>query len=281
MADVFPNEAFPADATIESLDGTVDTPTGLTYVAKGVSPNSTPTYEVQYNRRVQRQNQIMAALRAGMVVDEGSLAIGVYPLGYTLDGVRKSFTGATSQSVPDDATRKVYIDSSNALQIQTSFPTDLTSFVPLATVVAASGSVTLTDERPSVLYEVSPVDPSAKTFPFAPSFFLSGVLSVKVWEIEWVAPLAFTLRDATGRVNTAPAGDDLIVDIRVGGTSIFASQAEMVFIADGTQEDTSATKNHAVLAGEVITFEVEQVGSGTAGSDLTIVLNGLAAMDSV
>lgn len=277
----YPNEADPADSVVLALDGTVDTQTGLTYIAKGVGPNSTPTYEIQYNRRLLHQNQMLSALRAGMVVDEGSLKIGVYPVNYTLDGARKSFAGATTQAVTDDATRKVYIDQNNALQIQTSFPTDLTTFLPLATVVAAAGSLTITDERPSVMYGVSPVGMVAKTIPFAPSVFVAGALSVSVLTIEWVAPFAFTLRSATGRVNTAPVGTDLIVDVRVGGTSIFASQAEMMFIADGTNQDTSATKDHAVSAGDVLTFEVEQVGSTTAGSDLTIVLNGLAAIDQV
>ena len=274
----YPNEADPTDSVVLALDGTVDTRTGLPYIAKGVGPNSAPTYEIQYNRRLLHQNRILSALRAGMVVDEGSLAIGVYPINYTLDGVRKSFAGATAQAVTDNATRMLYIDQSNALQVQASYPTDLTTFLPLATVVAAAGSLGITDDRPSVMYGVSPVGVVAKTIPFAPSVFVGGALSVSVLATEWVAPFAFTLRNATGRVNTAPVGADLIVDVRVGGTSIFASQAEMMFIANGTNQDTSATKDYAVSAGDILTFEVEQVGSTTPGSDLMIVLNGLAAV---
>ncbi len=275
----YPNEAYPADETVLALDGTLDTLTGLPYVAKGVGPNSTPSYEIQYNRRLLRQNQALAALRAGMVVDEGSLEIGVYPIGYTLGGQVQAFAGATNQSIPDDSVRSVYIDSAGALQIQTAFPQDVTTFLPLATVTASAGSLSIVDQRPWVMFSVSPVGLDAKTLPFAPSVFLSGTLSVKVWEIEWVAPVDFTLRNATGRANTPPVGADLIVDVRVNGTSIFSLQSDMIVIADGGQQDTSATVDHAVLAGEVITFEVEQVGSTTAGADLTIVLNGLAAVN--
>lgn len=278
MASTFPNEAFPSDGAVLALDGTLDTATGLPYVAKGVGPNSTPTYEIQYNRRLWRQNGVLAAVRQGMVVDEGSLAIGVYPLGYTLGGVRKSFLGATAQSVPDDATRKVYIDSSNVLQIQTSFPTDLTTFVPLATVTMSAGSTTITDERPGLLLEVSPVGTVAQTLPMTPSFFLSGTMSVKVWEIEWVAPVSFTLVDATGRVATAPSGASLIVDIRDAGVSIFASDADRINIPSAGQEDTTATINHVFGAGDVLTFQVLQVGSSVAGADMTIVLNGRTAL---
>lgn len=277
----YPNEVYATDATIEALDGTVDVQTGLSYVAKGVGPNSAPSYEVQYNRRLVRQNSVLVAARHGMVVDEGSLNIGVYPIIYQLGGQAKSFDGATNQPVPDDAIRVVYIDSANALQIQSLFPSDTTAHLPLATVTANAGSLTIIDERPALLYAVSPVGPNAKTLAFAPSVVLGGTLSVKVWEIEWVAPFGFTLRNATGRVNTAPVGSALIADIRVGGTSVFAQQSDMIFIANGAQQDTSATVDHAVTAGDVITFEIEQVGSTTAGADLTIVLNGLAATDTV
>ncbi len=278
MAIVYPNEAYPTDAAVEALDGTVDAGTGLVYVAKGVGPNSTPSYEVQYNRRLQRMNAALSTLRQGMVVDEGSLMVGVYPIAYSLGGVAKMFEGATAQAVPDNATRKVYLDSANALQIAAAFPSDETTYLPLATVVVASGVATITDERVGVMYGVSRVGTSAKNVLFTPTVVLAGVLSVKVWEIEWVAPADFTLVNATGRVATAPAGSALIVDIRVGGVSIFSSNADRINVLAGSQSDTSATVDHAVVAGDVLTFDVTQVGSSTSGSDMTIVLKGLAAL---
>jgi len=274
MPIIYPNEAYPADEAILALDGTIEAATGLAYIAKGVGPNSSPSYEIQYNRRQRRQNAIVAAVRGGQVVDESGLKIGVYPLIYTLGGVRKSFDGATNQAVPDGATRKVYLDASNALQIQTSFPTDLTTFLPLATVTTAAGAVTITDERPAILFGVSPVGTLTRNLAFAPSVFLAGTMSVKVWEIEWVAPVSFTLIDATGRVATAPTGSSLIVDIRDSGTSIYAGDADRINIPSGSKQDTSAVVNHAVDAGDVLTFEVKQVGSTVPGSNLTIVING-------
>ncbi len=117
---------------------------------------------------------------------------------------------------------------------------------------------------------------SAGIVPFCPSHLETGGLtasSVLAW--EYVAPVDFSIKNVTGRVGTAPAGAALIVDVRVNGTSIFNNvQADMVNIAAGAYQGTSATANSAVTAGDIITLEVEQVGSGTAGSDLTIVLNG-------
>lgn len=94
-------------------------------------------------------------------------------------------------------------------------------------------------------------------------------------------PIALTFRDATGRVKTAPTDADLIMDVRVDGVSLFSSQAEMVLIADGTLEDTSATKDVAVAAGSYFDIEVEQVGSTIAGADATVTLNCLTALASV
>ncbi len=107
--------------------------------------------------------------------------------------------------------------------------------------------------------------------------FEAGTLAVGVLAAEFVAPFAFTLRNATGRVKTAPTGDTLIVDVRINGTSIFALQSEMVSIVAAAFQATSATTDYAVSTGDVITYEVEQVGSTVAGADLTLVCNGLAA----
>lgn len=156
----YPNEIFPSDATVEAVDGTTDTLTGLPYVAKGVNPTSNPSYEVQFNRRLQRQNLILASWRQGMVADEGSLKIGVYPVDYTLGGTRKTFAGATNQAVPDDATRRVYLDASNVLQIQANWPADIGTFLPLAEVVTAAGVTNITDQRPLSAFFVPAAEPT-------------------------------------------------------------------------------------------------------------------------
>jgi hypothetical protein len=143
MSDVYPNETYPAETSVALLDGTTDQGTGLAYIAKGVGPASQPSYEIQYNRRQQRQNLRLAVITEGMVVDEGALKIGVYPFNYTLGGLHKRFAGATNQGVPDNATRYVYVDSSNSLQIADAYPADISAFVPLAKVIAAGGAVTM------------------------------------------------------------------------------------------------------------------------------------------
>jgi|GEM_PF-3446396 len=146
MTDTIPNEIYPSDAEVGLLDGQVDAATGLAYIAKGTNPSSSPSYEVQYNRRQQRQNRRLAMATEGLVVDEGSLTVGVYPCHYTLAGVRRRFTGATAQAVPDNATRYAYLDSEGALQIAAAYPVDVSNQLPLAKIVTLNGKTTITPE---------------------------------------------------------------------------------------------------------------------------------------
>jgi len=48
---IYPNEVWPAETTVLQVDGTTDIRTGLPFIAKGTGPTSSPSYEVQYNRR--------------------------------------------------------------------------------------------------------------------------------------------------------------------------------------------------------------------------------------
>jgi len=159
MPDVFPNETYPPDAAVALLDGTVDQATGLAYIAKGVGPASEPSYEIQYNRRQHRENRRLALMTEGLVVDEGALKIGVFPFNYSLDGVHKRFAGATNQAVPDDATRCIYVDDANALQIAESYPQDVSTFVPLAEVTADGGSLTIQTDLGRARVVVPPLKP--------------------------------------------------------------------------------------------------------------------------
>jgi high-affinity nickel permease len=151
---IFPIEREPDEAVILELNGRVDAATGLEYIPRGVNAHSSPSYEVRYNRRLLRQNGILAALRQGTVVEEGPLTIGVYPIRYTLGSARKSFDGAGGLTVPDDATRKVYLDSNNVLQVAAAFSGGVSTYLPLATIVAAAGELTITDERVLTLFAV-------------------------------------------------------------------------------------------------------------------------------
>jgi hypothetical protein len=162
MADVHPNEVYPSDVSVALLDGTTDQQTGLAYIPKGTGPASEPSYEIQYNRRQQRENRRLAVATEGLVVDEGALKIGVYPFNHTLGGEHQRFKGATNQSVQDDAVRYLYVDSANTLQIAASYPTDISTFVPLAKVTTADGVMIIASEIGHARVVVGPLVPLIK-----------------------------------------------------------------------------------------------------------------------
>ena len=157
---IYPNESWPSDTEIESLDGTTDAPTGLPYIAKGTGPASLPTYEVQYNRRQKRLAGILASWRQGMVVDEGNLTVGVYPMRYTLGGTHRTFAGVTGIGLADDSSKVVYLDASASVQITDYWPDDITSFLPLAEVDTAGGKTTISDVRVLSAFHVPSLESS-------------------------------------------------------------------------------------------------------------------------
>jgi len=90
-------------------------------------------------------------------------------------------------------------------------------------------------------------------------------------------PYAMTLTSVRASVNTAPAGSDIIVDIKQGGSSIFTTN--LLHIDDGatTSVGSGTTPNitTTALTDDVqITVDITQVGSGTAGKGLKVWLIG-------
>lgn len=70
--------------------------------------------------------------------------------------------------------------------------------------------------------------------------------------------------------NTAPANQAIIVDIHKDGTTIFTNQANRPQIAAAANTGNTTTIDVASWAAdEYLTLDVDQVGTGTAGSNLT------------
>ncbi len=89
-----------------------------------------------------------------------------------------------------------------------------------------------------------------------------------------IAPIALTIKKAFARIKTAPAGASIIIDINKNGTSIWAvNQANRLTIAAAANSATQTSFDTSSLAeGDYLTLDVDQVGSTTAGADLTVEL---------
>lgn len=86
-----------------------------------------------------------------------------------------------------------------------------------------------------------------------------------------MAPCSLTITKAKVVVKTAPTGSSIIVDINKAGTTIFTNQANRPEIAIGETQDDSGTPDVTSLSeGDKVTIDIDQVGSGTPGADLTV-----------
>ena len=88
-----------------------------------------------------------------------------------------------------------------------------------------------------------------------------------------VQQAAWTFAIARAYAKTAPTGAAILVDINRSGTSIFATR---LTIAINGNEDNGAyafVANVTGAVGDVFTMDIDQVGSGTAGADLTVELH--------
>lgn len=78
------------------------------------------------------------------------------------------------------------------------------------------------------------------------------------------------------RAKTAPVDAAMIFDVNVGGTSLWDStQANRPTIADGANSGTGTSFDTTTLSdGDVLTLDYDQIGSGIAGGQVTLILEG-------
>lgn len=89
-----------------------------------------------------------------------------------------------------------------------------------------------------------------------------------------IVPASLTITKAYIYAKTAPTGQALIVDINLNGTSIWnATQANRVQLAaTATSGNQTSFDTTTVAEGDVLTIDVDQVGSTIVGADVTVEL---------
>ena len=87
------------------------------------------------------------------------------------------------------------------------------------------------------------------------------------------SPMALQITGIKAIAITAPTGADLILDINKNGTTIYTTQANRPIIPAG---DTSVVADLPddidLLEDDMITIDVDQIGSTVAGSNLAVVI---------
>lgn len=112
-------------------------------------------------------------------------------------------------------------------------------------------------------------------------FFFEGNLVLGQGQAGFPFPFAATILGVTARINTPSAGASVICDVDKiagggsgAGTTIFTTTGNRPTILATAYRTTSApTPNVTAIAeGDVIKPRISQIGSTTAGADLTLVV---------
>lgn len=85
---------------------------------------------------------------------------------------------------------------------------------------------------------------------------------------------AQTITKVYAYAKTAPTGASILVDINKNGSSIWNSnQGNRLAITAGNNSGTQTTFDVTTLVeGDILTFDIDQIGSTVAGADITIIV---------
>jgi len=101
-------------------------------------------------------------------------------------------------------------------------------------------------------------------------------LTTGTGKVEFRMPFAMTLTRVKASCTTAPVGSTIIVDINEAGTTILSTK--LTIDASEETSDTAAAAaviSDASLANDgIITIDIDQIGSSTAGAGLKVYLEG-------
>lgn len=109
-------------------------------------------------------------------------------------------------------------------------------------------------------------------------FHVPGTLTAGAKPARLIVPYAVTVTSVAATVGTAPTGASLIVDVHKNGTTIFTNQANRPTIVAAGQDDFASTPDVTALAqDDILTLEIDQIGSTVAGADLHVQIRGVKA----
>lgn len=103
-------------------------------------------------------------------------------------------------------------------------------------------------------------------------FGFVGPVSVQTGTARFLFPSAATILGVVAAVGTAPMGQSMLVDVLKNGTTVFTTQANRPTIAAGAHATSVMPTPDvtAVVSGDYLTVDIDQIGSTVAGSDLVV-----------
>lgn len=134
------------------------------------------------------------------------------------------------------------------------------------------------DDARTVLYAsvwggpATPIYSRGMVLPLAP-FSRPGTLALAPGVAGYPVPFACTLFGVRLTANTSPTGAPILVDVNRNGSTVFTTQANRPTIVAGSHSGGPGLSPDVVTLnpGDIITIDIDQVGSSVPGSDLVVV----------
>jgi len=97
--------------------------------------------------------------------------------------------------------------------------------------------------------------------------------------LKFVMPENGVYVSAVAHLGTVPTGATFIIDVNKGGVSLYTTQTRrpIIAISAATSTETATADITGLAKGNVISVDIDQIGSTVAGSDLTVSVSYLSA----
>jgi hypothetical protein len=88
-----------------------------------------------------------------------------------------------------------------------------------------------------------------------------------------IADKSYTINKVYAYATTGPTGTALIFDVNLNGSTIWSTQGNRIQIAAGANYGTQTSFNTtSLIEGDILSIDIDQIGSIIAGSDITVIL---------
>lgn len=116
-----------------------------------------------------------------------------------------------------------------------------------------------------------PLPAASRTYTFL--LGIAGAVTTGANKARMVIEKNGTISKAFISAKVGPVGADLITDINLGGSTIWSTQTNRLKLtADTVTGSTTTFNTTAVVEGQLVTIDVDQVGSTVAGEEITVQL---------
>lgn len=125
---------------------------------------------------------------------------------------------------------------------------------------------------------IGPLGPTGPTGPqgligesiivFARSETIEQTIGIQRYRFPFYAILA----GVSAAIASAPVGSDIRVNVKKNNNSIFSSLSERLTIFENSYEATEVALSTPVGPGDYLTVDIDEVGSTSPGSDLTVFI---------